>query len=114
MGSKLGLILSISIIFFAFLFGADLIMIQLQYTELDSLSAIISYKISKEAEISESLLMMCEERNINIVALNPEVSGYQKGDVFSYTLSREYTPLVLGNQPFDITITRHAVISILN
>lgn len=114
MGSKLGLILSIGIIFFAFLFGADLIMIQINYTDLDALSTTISYKISKEAEISDSLISMCEERNIKIVALNESATGYQKGDVFSYQLIREYQPLVLGNDSFDITITRHAVISILN
>ncbi len=115
MGSKLGLILSLSFIFFAFLFGSDLIMIQLQYTDLDALSSTISYKISKEREISESVLKMCEERNVTIKNLKPDFgTGYQEGDIFSYSLSKEYKPFVLGNEPFDITITRHTVISILN
>ena len=55
MGSKLGLILSLGIIFIALLFGADLFMIQINYTDLDAMSTYVSYKISKEREVSEYL-----------------------------------------------------------
>lgn len=113
MGSKLGLILSIGIIFFAFLFGADLTMIQYHYTDLDAMSTLINYKISKDAEISTFIKEYCEERNVTITALDLQ-SGYQEGDLFPYKLVREYTPLVMGNKPFEITITRCAVISIFN
>lgn len=114
MGSKLGLILSMGIIFFAFLFGTDLVMIQYQYTDLDAMSTYISYRLSKVAKIDDSILNYCEEKNTTIVDENPNVSGYQKGDLFSYKLIRKYKPLVMGNDYFDLTISREAVISILN
>lgn len=114
MASKLGLILSMMIIFVAFLFGADLVMLQVQYSDLDSMSTLISYKISKEAQISDSLLTFCEERNVIIEADNDKEIGFEKGDVFKYVLKKEYKPLVLSNEPFEVSITRYTVISILN
>lgn len=114
MGSKLAVILSIGIIFFAFLFGADLVMLQLNYTELDSLSTVISYRISKDATISDTLLAYCEEKNVVIESLNDQETGFQKGDVFTYSLSREYFPLVMSSEGFEVKITRSTVISILN
>lgn len=114
MGSKLGLILSIGIIFFAFLFGADLIMIQLNYTDLDSLSTFVSYKISKDQEISSYLEESLKEKNITILDLSEKEKPYLEGDTISYSLSKKYTPLILGRNEFDITITRYAVISIYN
>lgn len=114
MGSKLGLILSLGIIFFAFLFGADLTMVQLRYTNLDSISTLASYRISKDGSISESLISYCLERDITILPVDESITAYQKGDTFEYYLKTEYQPLVMGDKPFDITIKRYAVISIYN
>ncbi len=114
MGSKMGLILSIGIIFFIFLFGADLVMLQLNYVDLDSHSAYISYLISKNPGINEELIKYCESKNILITDQSESDGSYQKGDLITYTLEREYTPLVMGNQSIEISITRYAVISILN
>jgi len=113
-GSKLGLILSIGIIFFAFIFGADLIMIQLNYTNLDSVSTYVSYKISKDQEISDYLEETLKEKNIYIKNITSKEEPYLEGDTVSYSLTKKYTPLILGRKEFDITITRYAIISIYN
>lgn len=115
MGSKLGLILSLSIIFIAILFGADLFMIQINYTDLDSMSTYVSYKISKERTISDYLKETLEEKNIYIVEDNrPENGQYLQGETCNYSLKRAYQPLVMGNKPFEITVTRSVIVSIYN
>lgn len=113
MGNKLALILSIGIIFYAFLFGVDLTMIQLSYSNLDSISTLASYRISKEGKISESLVEYCNTNKIVIEGIDNE-SSYQKGDIYEYYLKKEYTPLVIGNETFELVIKRYAVISIYN
>ena len=115
MGSKLGLILSLGIIFIALLFGADLFMIQINYTDLDAMSTYVSYKISKEREVSEYLKGTLEEKNIYIIEDNPPESGqYAEGESCTYSLKRSYSPLVMGNKAFEITVTRTVIVAIYN
>ena len=113
MGNKLALILSLGIIFYAFLFGLDLTMIQICYSNLDSISTLASYRISKEGKITDSLIEYCNENKIVIEGVDNEI-GYQKGDVYEYYLKKEYSPLVMGNEKMDLVIKRYAVISIYN
>lgn len=114
MGSKLGLILSLSFIFFAFLFGTDLVLIEINYAELDSLSTIINYRISKTGKIPEDVLSLQEEKNFVISPLDTVTSGYETGDKFGYILTREYIPFVMGNETLQIKITRYTIIGVYN
>ncbi|HKL72746.1 MAG TPA: hypothetical protein VJY64_00995 [Candidatus Onthovivens sp.] len=115
MGSKIGTILSIFIIFFAFMFGVDVVLIQLNYSNLDSLSTYISYKISKEAQISADLKKYAEENyHVYLIEVNPDISAYKKGDIFEYYLSSKYQPLIMAHETININIKRYAVISIYN
>ncbi len=113
MGNKLALILGIGIIFYCFLFGVDLTMVQISYTNLDSISTMASYRISKEGKITDSLVEYCKNNNITIEGVNNDI-GYQKGDVYEYYLKKEYQPVVMGNTPMELSIKRYAVISIYN
>ncbi len=113
MGNKLALILGIGMIFYCFLFGIDLTMVQISYTNLDSISTMASYRISKEGKITDSLIEYCKENNVLIEGVDNE-SGYQKGDVYEYYLKKDYEPIVMGNKAIEISIKRYAVISIYN
>lgn len=113
MGNKLALILGIGMIFYCFLFGVDLTMVQISYTNLDSISTMASYRISKEGKITDSLVEYCNSNNITIEGVDNE-SGYQKGDIYEYYLKKEYEPIVMGDKVIEISIKRYAVISIYN
>lgn len=114
MGSKLGLILSLGFIFFAFLFGTDLVLIEINYAELDSLSTMINYRIAKTGKIPEDILSLQEEKNFTISPLETTTTGYETGDRFGYILTREYTPFVLGNETFELRITRYTIVGVYN
>ncbi len=113
MGNKLALILSLGIIFYCFLFGVDLTMVQVSYTNLDSISTLVSYRISKEGKISDSLIEYCNEKNITIEGIDNE-TAYQKGDTYEYYLKKNYRPFILKNEDIEISIKRYAVISFYN
>ncbi len=113
MGNKLALILSLGIIFYCFLFGVDLTMVQVSYTNLDSISTLVSYKISKEGKITDSLIEYCLDKNIIIEGVDNE-SAYQKGEIYEYYLKKDYKPVILDSKTIEISIKRYAVISIYN
>ena len=55
MASKLGTMLSMILIYIAFLFGVDFVSIQLTYSCMDSLATSVSFKISKSGIIDDDV-----------------------------------------------------------
>ncbi|MBO8427756.1 MAG: hypothetical protein IAC58_04290 [Firmicutes bacterium] len=118
MSNKLALILCIPFILFVFLFGVDLVMIQTVYTNLDSISETISYKISQNGidsngNIDKSIEQyLYETTGAIIVSNNNNKANFLEGDIFAYTLSKEYQPILLSSKTITINIDRYAVIGI--
>lgn len=112
MGSKIGLILSLPFIFLAFLFGVDLVIIQVQYSLLDSLTSYASYNIAKDGTISDSLKEFIKNNYAaNIYCVNIDTdSVYTTGQTFEYCLEKDYEPIVLSST-YTIKITRCAIIN---
>lgn len=114
MGSKIGLILSVFFLFIVFLFGADLICIQLNYASMDSMTTLISYNISKKGTITDSLKTYVKNNiGADLYSASSEDKIYQTGDSFEYYLKKNYEPLVIS-ESMELTIKRYAVIKIYN
>lgn len=87
MGSKVGLILSISFMFVVFLFGADLIAIQVIYGSMDSITTLVSYNISKNGTITPSLKEYVKNKiGADLYCLDDEGTIYENGASFEYYL----------------------------
>ena len=109
MSSKLGLL--ISLVFFAMFFALsiDTMCIQYYYSDLDSISVIIGYEISHLENITDENIRVLEEKHHVIIS---DISNKepQFGDVVSYVLYKEYTPIIVANNPIPIKIERSTVI----
>lgn len=111
MGSKIGIILSLPFMFLAFLFGTDLIMVQLTYTSLDSISTVVSYRIGKTGELSGEIdRYVRNEIQARLMPVDATYS-YIEGSVLPYYLEKEYKPIVLSNETLTIRIKRFAVVN---
>lgn len=117
MSNKLSLLLSLIFVLFITLFGIDLIIIQSTYSALDSLSELVSYRISNyaidnEGNIEQSFVNYLKESNgVDVKGINNK-AVFVEGDFFKYVLSKEYSPIFISQKPINISITRYAVIGI--
>ncbi|MCI6788277.1 MAG: hypothetical protein MR606_00195 [Mollicutes bacterium] len=118
MGNKLAFILSIYMILMTFLLGTDIVLIQTSYSNLDSLSQIISYQISnygidEYGNIDEGLIKFAKEQgNANLTRGETSERTYIEGDLYPYFLTKEYKAILLSSSPIKISIKRYAVIGI--
>lgn len=110
MGHKISLILSLAIIFIVFLIAVDLINILLIYTSLESVTNYVSYNISKNLTVSESLKeYVYQEIGAELYTYETNVS-YSNGYIYEYYLRKNYKVITTGNT-LTIEIKRYAVIN---
>lgn len=113
MSSKMGLILSMIFVVIFFAMGIDLISIQFIYNDLDAKSVAISYRISEHGTIDNSLKANIETTfSVNFVCKSYCAPIF--GDVVTYVISKEYTPLIIDKNTMTISVERNAVIGYLN
>lgn|SRR5574344_1453857 len=109
MGYKLGLILSLVFIVQIFIFCTDIIAVQYMYSSLDALSLEVGKLITYKGRLTDDIRvyaqgkMDCEVMCVS--ACNPSA-----GDILTYTLTCQYTPIVMSKTPWNIKITRGALI----
>lgn len=108
MSSKLGLIISLAFFSIFFVLCIDVMCIQYYYADLDSKSVIIGYELSRLDNYSSENITSIEERyNVSIMDIsntNPEF-----GDSISYTILKEYKPIIVSNDVMEIKISRSTV-----
>ncbi|MFA6755651.1 MAG: hypothetical protein WCR97_04005 [Bacilli bacterium] len=111
MSNKLGAIFSILLIFIAFVIGVDLVIMQLNYTNLDALSTSISYKIANTGYLNEETIL--EYQNTYKITLTPinDVEDNQEGTVYPYKISKTYQPIAISITEIEISIVRYAIIN---
>ena len=110
MGRKISLILSLTIIFVVFLIGVDLINILLTYTSLESVTNYVSYNISKNLNITDSLKeYVYEQIGADLYTYETNTS-FSDGYAYEYYLSKEYKVITTGTV-LTIEIKRYAVIN---
>lgn len=109
MSSKLGTILSMIFIIFAFLFGSDLMTLQYLYSDLDAKSVNISYLISRNATIDDEFVTHIENK-FNVTFLC-DVSGTPAfGDEVKYVISHEFTPLMMSKESITVSVSRYTIV----
>lgn len=112
MGSKLGFILTLFFIIEVIAYSGDLYSIQAIHSALDSTALTVAKKVSLEGIISKETLSLIEKNKATISIETTTAS--RPGDVFIFTLSREYDPLVMSQSTMTVTVTRSTVIGYLD
>ncbi len=112
MASKLGTLLSMVLVYIAFLFGVDFVSIQLAYSCMDSLATSVSYKISKSGIINDEIKEYVRD------SINAEIEpvglsySYEEGSTLGYYLIKEYKFVSFERDPLELRIKRYAVINL--
>lgn len=115
MSNKLGAMLGIFMMFICFLFGADLVSIQYNYTSMDALSTSISYDISRNGYLTSTLKSKYKDNyglNVYPIDTNIDDQTYEEGTNYGYILEKDYSPIVISNGTIKLRIKRFAVINI--
>ena len=113
MSSKIGLIMSMIFVTLFFAFGLDLIHIQFLYNDLDAKSVAISYKISEHGTVDESIKRYIEE-TFKVTFKCTSNCSPLFGDTVTYTISKDFNPIIIQQETMTISIERNAVIGYLN
>ncbi len=109
MAYKAGLILSLLFVAQLFIFAADLISVQMIYTNLDAVSVTAANLISTRGGIDEEITNYVYNQSGGVIeAIGDETP--MLGSVYEFKISREYNPWVMSNKPMEITIIRSVVI----
>lgn len=114
MSSKLGTILGLSLIFLSFILGVDLVLIQYNYVDLDSISVVANYEISKLGYITNDLaISYADIYKVKIYPdqINSDQKVYDDGFIYKYFLEKEYKPIFISESSIKIKIQRFSVIN---
>ncbi|MCQ2797010.1 MAG: hypothetical protein MJ241_00940 [Bacilli bacterium] len=112
MGSKLGFILTLFFIIEVIAYSGDLYSIQAIHSSLDAAALTIAKVISLEGTLTQEALSLIEKNKAVIGVENSYAT--RPGDVFVFTLSREYDPLVMSQSTVTVSVTRSTVIGYLD
>lgn len=113
MSSKIGTILSLIFVSIFFIFGIDLLTIQVAYANLDSKAISISYLISKRGTLNDGLIDYIETTyNVEFICLSNCSPLF--GDTVDYQLITYVDPIVLSESDMKIGINRQAIIGYYN
>ena len=109
MSYKIGLLLSMVFVSLCFLFGADLITIQSVYSTLDAKANNISYLISRAGVVDQSFIDNVQSA-YHVKLECPIILSPTFGEEIAYTISTEYSPMVIAKEKMIIAISRVTVV----
>ena len=109
MGSKLGLILSLFFAVFVFVFAVDLINLQANYANLESIANTVSLLLGENggANVSQIRLYVLQHPGVTI---EYDDSYFKVGEFKEFTLSKEYKGFLVFKDPIDIKVSRTVLI----
>ena len=105
MGSKLGIILSLFFAIFVFIFSADLITLQANYSNLETMANTVGEMFSKEGgaafrKINEYLK---HQKGVELVLEN---TTFKYGEFKDFALTKHYVGVLIFNEPIKISVKR--------
>lgn len=112
MDSLLGTLLSFTLLFPVLMLGIDLYGVQNIQVYLETKATTISYQISDQGGIRQTLVESLASENITISCLNI-CQNISIGEVLSYELTMEYTPIIISSEVIHIIVTRSVMIGYL-
>ena len=108
MASKLGFMLSSIFFVFIFLISGDMLCVSQIKSGLDSLAVTVSYRIAKEGRLSDSTQKLISDYGATIKSTNTASPAI--GETYTFSLKKEYTPLILSKNTMAITVTHSAIV----
>jgi hypothetical protein len=110
MAYKWSMLLSLIFVFQLLLMSGDIATTQVIHGHLQALSTQVSQSISLSGRITPELEQWVQAKDVNLVCIS--LCNPLFGDTLTFTLSQTYTPLIMSNQPMQISVTRYAVIGL--
>ena len=109
MGSKLGTILSLIFAVFVFIFAADLISLQANYTQMESIANTIGLMLAEKggAWASEVRLYMMRYPEVTLTYDSPI---FKVGEFKEFIVTKTHEGIILFNEPHTISVKRTALI----
>lgn len=108
MASKLGFMLSTIFFVFIFLISGDMLCISQIKSGLDALAVTVSYRIAKEGTMTVGTLRMIDGYGADISSSNYGAPAI--GEAYTFTLKKEYTPLILSKNTMVIAVTHTTIV----
>jgi hypothetical protein len=90
--------------------SGDIATTQVIHGHLQALATQVSQSISLSGRITAELEQWVEAKDINLVCISSCTPLF--GDTLTFKLSQIYSPLIMSNQPMQISVTRYAVIGL--
>lgn len=112
MGNLTGLLFSVLVITPMLLLGVDLYAVSALKTHLETRATTLSYQISKEGGVRNTLVNKLEEEKITINCFGT-CELVSSGQILKYEISTFYTPLVLSNEQLTISVIRTVMVGYL-
>lgn len=113
MGRRIVIMFSLLLTSLAILFASDLVITEMIYGQLDSMSVTVGYYISKSGGITESVRSYVQkEISADIYCAMEECTAIEKGDTYYYIIEKPYTPIIYRESKNTISIKRSVVIGL--
>ena len=109
MGSKLGLILSLFFAVFVFLFATDLICLQANFTNLESIANTVSLMLSREGGANFLKVTMYIKQQ-NGVSLKMDSNIFQIGEYKEFTVLKDYDSFLIFKDPIQLKVSRTVLV----
>jgi len=113
MVKKIIAMLSIMFTGVSILLISDLVSSQIVYSELDNTSMTVSYYISKNGGITDSIKQFVKkEADAKIYCADDACGPVKKGDTYTYIIEKDFTPIVLSYEVKSIKVRRSVVVGL--
>lgn len=109
MSSKLGLLFSLVFFTMFFLLAVDVICIEYHYSDLDNKSIVVGYELAHLEVISDEEIERLEDE-YHLVLMSISTREPNFGDVISYTVLRNYKPIIVSNENMELKVNRSVVV----
>lgn len=109
MGSKLGVILSLFFAIFVFTFASDLIALQANYSNLESIANSISLIISSKGSSSNETINQYMEKHKGI-KLSFSDNVFKIGEFKDFTLEKNYNSFMIFRKEIQIKVERTVLV----
>lgn len=110
MAYKWSMLLSLIFVFQLLLMSGDIATTQVIHGHMMAVATQISHDISLKGSIQPELLGWVESKQMTMTCL----SGCSPlfGDTLTFQLTQTFTPLIISNQPIEVSVIRYAIIGL--
>lgn len=110
MAYKWSMLLSLIFVFQLLLMSGDIATTQVMHGHMMSVATTVSHDISLKGSITPELNQWVQSKEMIMTCL----SGCNPlfGDTLTFQLTQTFTPLIMSNQPIEVSVIRYAIIGL--